>query len=301
MAIDILAAFEQEPPELDFIWPGFLAGTVGALIAPGATGKSFYALAAAISVAAAGEGGDLMNFHAKRGPVAYFAGEDPEPAIIRRLHAFGAHLDPHARKATADMLFIETVLGSRLDVMNQTHVQAIIDRYAGCRLIVFDTLSRIHQLDENSNGDMARLVSQLEYIAAQTGASVLYLHHVSKASARDGTGDQQQAGRGASALIDNARWCGFITKMTEKESENLSDRRYDAKPIGKENADRFLRFGISKQNYDTPQPDRWLERRAGGVLLPVDLRSSNVEATLKSKTSNKTKGGSQHADEEDSW
>ncbi|WP_223925546.1 AAA family ATPase, partial [Aeromonas caviae] len=39
-------AFQQEPPQLDFIWPGFLAGTVGALVAPGATGKSFWALQA---------------------------------------------------------------------------------------------------------------------------------------------------------------------------------------------------------------------------------------------------------------
>ena len=48
MALDIMAAFTNEPPELDFIWPGFLAGTVGALVAPGATGKSFFALEAAM-------------------------------------------------------------------------------------------------------------------------------------------------------------------------------------------------------------------------------------------------------------
>ncbi|WP_373873394.1 AAA family ATPase, partial [Aeromonas caviae] len=36
---------------------------------------------------------------------------------------------------------------------------------AGARLIVLDTLSRIHSLDENSNGDMARLVATLEHIA----------------------------------------------------------------------------------------------------------------------------------------
>lgn len=285
-------------PRARFYLARFLSGTVGALIAPGATGKSFYALAAAISVAAAGEGGDLMQFGVRRGPVAYFAGEDPEPAIVRRLHAFGAHLGTKARKAAADMLFIEPVLGSRLDVMNPSHAQAIIDRYAGCRLIVFDTLSRIHTLDENSNGDMARLVSQLEYIAAQTGASVLYLHHVSKASARDGTGDQQQAGRGASALIDNARWCGFITKMTEAEAEKFSDRRYDAKPIGAENAGRFLRFGISKQNYDAPQADIWLERREGGILLPIALRGADTPP--KPQASAKTaQGGAQH--DEDDW
>ncbi|WP_223925542.1 helicase RepA family protein, partial [Aeromonas caviae] len=41
-----------------------------------------------------------------------------------------------------------------------------------------------------------------------------HLRRVSKGSAREGQTDQQQAARGASALIDNARWCGFVAKMT---------------------------------------------------------------------------------------
>ena len=64
---------------------------------------------------------------------------------------------------------------------------------------------------------MAHLVSVLEHIAATTGAAVLYLHHVNKGSARDGQTDQQQAARGASALIDNARWCGYVAKMTSRK------------------------------------------------------------------------------------
>ncbi len=64
MAIDVLAAFECEPPVLDFIWPGFLAGTVGALVAPGATGKSFWALEAAMSIACSVAGGDLAQHRA---------------------------------------------------------------------------------------------------------------------------------------------------------------------------------------------------------------------------------------------
>ena len=61
MAINIMEAFQQEPPQLDFIWPGFLAGTVGALVAPGATGKSFWALEAAMSIACSVAGGDVVN------------------------------------------------------------------------------------------------------------------------------------------------------------------------------------------------------------------------------------------------
>ncbi|MCK1975372.1 helicase RepA family protein, partial [Bacillus safensis] len=67
-----------------------------------------------------------------------------------------------------------------MDVMNESKRAEVIEQCEGARLIVLDTLSRIHTLDENSNGEMAQLVAKLEEIATITKASVLYLHHVSK-------------------------------------------------------------------------------------------------------------------------
>lgn len=271
MAIDIMAAFSHAPPELDFIWPGFLSGTVGALVAPGATGKSFWALQAAMAVACEAPGGDLLGLKPPhKGRVVYLAAEDPAPALIRRIHAIGQRLPDPARDSIAENLTLDAVMGQRLNVMDEAWLRQLIAKCEGVRLIVLDTLSRIHALDENSNGDMARLVGTLEHVAASTGASVLYLHHVSKGSARDGLIDQQQAARGASALIDNARWCGFVAKMSEEDAETLSDRS-DNKPIGNERRRFFVRFGISKQNYDATPLDQWYERKSGGVLVAVDL------------------------------
>jgi len=132
-----------------------------------------------------------------------------------------------------------------------------------------------------ARGFMAHLVSVLEHIAATTGAAVLYLHHVNKGSARDGQTDQQQAARGASALIDNARWCGYVAKMTEQEAERLSDRGFDRAPIGNERRGLFVRFGVSKQNYDATPLDRWYQRHTGGVLLPVELQEIKRESGNK--------------------
>ncbi|QDJ39774.1 AAA family ATPase [Bordetella hinzii] len=112
MAIDLRAAFDNEPPLLDFVWPGFLAGTVGALVAPGATGKSFWALEAAMSIACAVAGGDLVGIAPERaGRVVYFAGEDPEVALVRRIHAIGLHLNQQAREAIAQNLTLEPIMG----------------------------------------------------------------------------------------------------------------------------------------------------------------------------------------------
>lgn len=287
MTIDVLAAFKNEPPQLDFIWPGFLAGTVGALVAPGATGKSFWALEAAMSIACGGSGGDLLQlqpFHTGR--VVYLAGEDPESVLVRRIHAIGQHLSAEAREKIAANLVVKPIMGALLNIMDQSQRSRVMEFCAGARLIVLDTLSRIHSLDENSNGDMARLLATLESMAATTGASVLYLHHVSKGSARDGQADQQQAARGASALIDNARWCGFVARMTEREAKSLSDRNFDRQSIGNDRRGYFVRFGVSKQNYDTVQADRWYERREGGVLVPVQLVPARHENTKVEKVAN---------------
>ena len=55
--LHIMSAFQTEPPALDFVIPGFLSGTVGALYSPGGVGKSFLALEIAASVA----GVDLLG------------------------------------------------------------------------------------------------------------------------------------------------------------------------------------------------------------------------------------------------
>lgn len=275
MAIDIMAAFENKPPLLDFIWPGFLSGTVGALIAPGATGKSFWALEAVMSIACSVAGGDLLQLgHEQSGRVVYLAGEDPEPALVGRVHSIGQHLNKRAREEIARNLTLEPIMGRGLNVMVKPHRDWLIEQGSGARLIVLDTLSRVHCLDENSNGDMSRLVSTLEHIAVETGASILYLHHVNKGAAREGQADQQQAARGASALVDNARWCGFVAKMSEAEAKKLTDRAYDRQPIGNDRRVFFVRFGVSKQNYTAIQADKWYERRDGGVLLPIDLSTT---------------------------
>ncbi|WP_031323436.1 helicase RepA family protein [Stutzerimonas stutzeri] len=268
--IDLRSAFTNEPPALDLIWPGFLAGTVGALVSPGGVGKSFWALEAAMAISCGVAGGDLVQLEPHRnGPVLYLAGEDPASALVQRVHAIGKHLCNQSRESIAANLRLEAIMGQRLDVMSKEGLDRVVALSAGARLIVLDTLSRIHQLDENSNSDMSRLISRLEQLAVATGSSVLFLHHVSKASARDGQLDQQQASRGASAIIDNARWCGYVSRMSEAEAARLSDR-LDRGPI----CDRrgmFLRFGVSKNNYGSTPHDRWYERREGGVLMPVEL------------------------------
>jgi hypothetical protein len=51
---------------------------------------------------------------------------------------------------------------------------------AGFDLIIFDTLSKLTAMDQNSNNDMEVVFTHIRYIAEITGATILLLHHNSK-------------------------------------------------------------------------------------------------------------------------
>lgn len=260
--IDIAAAFVTQPKPLDFVLPGMLAGTVGALVSPGGAGKSMMALQLAILVAG---GADLVGFDAviSHGRVVILAAEDPAEALEHRLHALGGHLDASQRDLVNDSVDILPLLGYAFDVMSQDWYDWVLDKARGTRLLVVDTLRRIHTLDENDSGDMAGLLSQLERIVRLTGCTILFLHHSSKAAAMQGQGDVQQASRGSSVLVDNIRWQSYMATMTRDEAAKFS--------VDEDRRGFFVRWGVSKQNYGKPIAECWLQRHEGGVLLPASL------------------------------
>lgn len=261
MAIDLRAAFENEPPQLDYVLPSMVCGTVGALVSPGGVGKSMLSLQIAAQIAG---GPDLLGFgDLSHGPVIYLPAEDPPAAIHHRLHALGAYLSDEQRQAVAAGLLIQPLIGSQPNIMKPNWFEWLRRAGEGRRLMVLDTLRRFHIEEENSSGPMAQVIGRMEAIAAETGCSIVFLHHASKGATMMGAGDQQQASRGSSVLVDNIRWQSYLSGMTQGESEEW----------GVEDSQRgyFVRYGVSKANYGTPFQERWFRRHEGGVLKPAVL------------------------------
>lgn len=158
-------------------------------------------------------------------PVFFVAGEDPDVVLRHRLNALGELMTEEGCAEVAKNLHMVSTLGSGINICDAGHQAAFLHVLKDIKpkLVIVDTLSRVHAADENSNGEMSQVLARFEHVAQETGAGVLILHHVSKGAALNGLGDQQQASRGASAIVDNARFGATLTTLTEREAEKLED------------------------------------------------------------------------------
>jgi RecA-family ATPase len=267
--LDLRYCAENEPPQLDFVIPGFLAGTVGCISAAGSTGKSFWSLETAMGVCSSAADKALLNLGINsHGPVVMLNAEDPAPILHRRFHDACSYLSIEAREEVFEKLRIEVLTGTMPNIMEQKWQESVLKATEGARLVIFDTLTRWHQMDENSNGDMSQVLSVFEMICRETGAAVLFLHHVSKGMAKERRQDEQQATRGAAAITDNARWQGWMQSMSTIDAELYG--------IAEDERWRYVSTGGNKENYGQSTPTRWLERKNGGILMPVELKNKET-------------------------
>ena len=240
-------------PDADFVLPGLPAGSVGGLVSPGGVGKSFWALSVVLSVAT---GHSLCGLEVRSGSVLYLAAEDPVQRILPRLRAYAQQIPQHLRDLSA--LDLRCCYGSPINLMQPAHLDTLVATAQGTRLIVLDTLSRFHHLDENSSRDMSALMSTLEQLALRSGAAVLFLHHTSRDYTSAHQTTLQQLFRGSSVLVDNARWVSFLAPMDDQ-----AVRVWGMQPKDKPD---YVRWNISKQNYGVPMDDRWYRRGPQGAL-----------------------------------
>lgn len=280
--LDLRRAVEHKPKPLDFVLPGFKSGTVGALVSPGATGKTMLALQSAVTVSG---GPDMLDFASMdtawrrtAGRVVFLTGEDPADVLNGRFHAIGQRLNPVEREAMFENLSVAPLVGRGADVMTLEWRRWIAGVTRDARLVVIDTLRRFHQLDENDGGHMARLLAYMEQLCRENSTTVLFLHHTSKAGALNG-GDAQQASRGSSVLTDNARFQANLVGMTPEQA-----KQFDVDENCRRN---FVRLSFPKINYSAPISDQWFRRRDGGLLEPAVLE----RGTFKEVKQENGKGG----------
>lgn len=281
--LDLRKLAATEPPKIDYVLPALPRGTVGLISGAGGAGKSMWALQASYQVAAGrycdfGLGGPAAA-PGEIGRVLYFNLEDPEIILHHRIHHIaGAYSQDEDRAAwvhdLADFIRIYPLAGqgatfidaNRLATGMASRLDDVIEAHAkggDLRLIIVDTLRRAHDCNENDNGEMSVVLRYFEQLAKRWNVALLLLHHESKFGLADKDAGAQ-ALRGASAIVDNARWVARIRTMSKKEGEEFGlDTEVEEHRF-------WLRMGLEKTNYGPPEEGAWLRRGPGGVLMAGD-------------------------------
>lgn len=274
--LDFAEMATTEPPARDEVLPGLITGSLGGIIATGGSRKSYFATQIAAAVAG---GADTLGIAPRAtGRVVLLALEDPKQIIHERSRALAKAWPADVVEQVREHLDIWPLVGAGANLLNPVFLAWLRMKIEGARLVIIDTMRRIHQLDENDNGEMSALLAVLEQLCAELGVTVIFLHHTAKGSEK---GDAQ-ASRGASALTDNARWILRLDNMKADEAEKWSDRIFDDRPIGADRASFFVQMTHAKCNYGVApkdtfspgaprMPDKWFQAGDGGILAPVQL------------------------------
>lgn len=274
---------DRSPPARRWLLKNCLPlGKVGALIAPGGTGKSQFLLQLGVSVAT---GEDFLGWEVSEpGGVLCLFAEDDDAEIHRRLHRIvfetGGHREsaPENYKRLAENLHIKSMVGEdnlmtifdsgSREVRPTAYPKRLIEAakaIPNLKLIVIDPGSRFRGGEENSSQDTTRFIEMLEAISQATGANVLVAHHANKMSI-DGREPSQSAQRGSSAFTDGVRWQMNLAAPTPNQLSSVgaseSDKRY------------YLLATVVKNNYGPPGENVLLKRVEDGYLIRVEPSST---------------------------
>lgn len=286
-SLNIDGAASNPAPELDFILPGMLAGSVGSIVGTGGVGKSYLSLALGMHITAQVPIFDSWAAPKAGGRVVMLAAEDSTMVMQHRMHYFAESLRHHNSRAEYDRIIgamhdqfaiydltknVPKIVNAK-GVVSEQAQDLLFEAADNARLIIIDPLRQFHLADENDSSAMSALIAAFKHVAANTECTILFTHHVGKSAILNGNGGAAQASRGSSALTDDVRWQLNVAGMIEAE----------AKVFGVDDDDRsqFVSIHVSKVNYGRQQQKIWLERQEGGVLARANLRSKQSGATRR--------------------
>lgn len=247
--------------------------------------KSFLALSLGVAVAS---GKPCLGQFAVSapGPVLLYPAEDALTTVRRRLQGICAVEQIDFQKLP---LYVITAPRFQLDVQSdRVQLTETIDKLKP-RLLILDPFVRLHTIDENASGEVAKLLQHLRALQRLHKLSVALVHHAKKGGSLKRPG---QALRGSS---DFHAWGDSNLYLSRVESQLLLTVEHRA-----EQACAPLRLQLCAQNDDahleilrqpvsmpTPQPAT-PESQVLGLLAmsrqPLRIRTLREQAGLRHET-----------------
>ena len=187
------AEITESPPQRWLVESLWTQQAVGILCAQPKSGKSWLALDFAVSVAS---GTPVLDRFAvtEPGPVLVFPAEDAVTVVRDRLAGICRHRGVDFE--TLDVWLIDSSV-LRLDIPGDCEsLEETVADYQP-RLLILDPLIRLHQSDENSATEIAKILSFLRHVQRKYATAIMLIHHARK----NGAGDPVAANRDLSAPV----------------------------------------------------------------------------------------------------
>jgi hypothetical protein len=201
-----------EPPEY-LIEPVIIRGSVAELVAYGASGKTWIAVDAALSVGAGVPW--LGRFRAAEGEALYLDWENGSYELRRRMQAVA-----RARSLVMPVSGVALAAMPDLYMSAPDFAERLKPLAEGRALIIVDTLRAATPGFDENDSRIRSGIDFLHRVGEQTGCAFLVLAHAKKTS-RDESVALREAGRGSSAIFDAADTVFHVT-YTEGEPLRVS-------------------------------------------------------------------------------
>ncbi len=147
----------------------------------------------------------LNKFEVARGTVLFIDKENHQKHIQKRLKQLGFS-DDHNVIYLTDDIFVDKEEDFK-------KVLRAVNKFKP-KLVVFDSLVRIHQGDENTSKDIAKVMGKFRVIT-QKGASVLFIHHHRKESSK--AKKSPNSLRGSSDILAGLDSLLFVEKSSDED------------------------------------------------------------------------------------
>jgi Mrp family chromosome partitioning ATPase len=274
-----------EPPVEGFIkdaagidWDGFkprkwvlgtryLKKNVTVIAAPGGVGKSLLTINDAMSVAT---GRQLGHDEVKcKGPAWILNLEDTEEELSRRIVATARANGVSKKELDKSGFFYSSGFGKEISIAAKTSNGVVINdkfldyliaeiKKRGVTLLIVDPFVSLHNVSENDNSDINKVVKGLLRVAEEGDCAIGVVHHYAKGKAAT-PGDPDSI-RGAGSLVFAARVATTVTNMSAKDAERFG--------VPRDERWRYLRIDNAKVNFSAPGADTKWFRRESVVISP---------------------------------
>lgn len=241
------------------------------LTGAGGTGKSYFTIKLAISVALgrpAFSGHEKFLHPTKPGVVTFLIAEDDADIYRRRLDRIisSQEMSREDKEVILSNVVFASVAAFDTRVVRKSpngdleHSEMVTQiarslKQCNTMLAVFDPMNRFCGVSENDNAEMNIFVAAMRRIADRASCGILMVHHSAKGDAG--------GSRGASALVDGVRT--HISLVTaEQMKSGMKNVQADA-----QDKDRILVRMVKSNHLPFWKKPYWLERREGGDLFTI--------------------------------